>query len=88
MSQTPPNKNQYPLRPLQKGAVVPSCYRELSAESSLKPMSLGLRQWPMATGLGCSHSVTFATTNNLLGSHLSMSESFTLTEGKDEVGGK
>lgn len=82
------NKNQYPLWFLQKGTVVPSCYRELSAERSLKPVSLGPRQWPIATLLGWSSAVTFATTNDLLGCHLSMSESFTLIEGKDEASGK
>lgn len=82
------NKNQYPLWSLQKETVVPSCYRELSAEGSLKPVSLGPRQWPIATLLGWSYAVTFATTNDLLGSHLSMSESFTLIEGKDKVSGK
>lgn len=81
-------KNQYPLWLLRKGILVPSCYRESSAESSLKPISPGPRQWPMATVLDWSHSLTFATTNNLLGSHLSMSEAFPLIEGKDEVGGE
>lgn len=68
--------------------MVPSCYRESSAESSLKPVSPGPSQWPVATVLGWSHSMTFATTNNLLESHLSMSEPFPLIEGKDEVGGE
>lgn len=81
-------RNQYPLWLLQKGLVVLSRYRESSAESSLKPVSPGPRQWPMATVHGWSHSSTFATTNNLLESHLSVSEPFTLMEGKDEVAGE
>lgn len=80
------NKNQYPLWSLQKGTVVPSCYRELSAEGSLKPVSLGPRQWPIATLLSWPYAVTFATTNDLLGSHLSMSESFTLIEASGKRG--